>query len=620
MAMNIENDNISATAAPQAAQPQQQAQYSNIAGGQTTAPTVGGLGARLTALGSRPGHAKVQKLKENTLELLKAVADSNPVVYRLLDLPTCSDLSGFIVTGYYKDKPDVVSAHILLMNGTAQTDRIKVMVPLQIGQNQTYNVQRQPSDYVNNRLITEALAVCRQAYPNSSIRYCDSHVVPEEYDVNLDNLPLIENFTGAVITDLAQALGRYEPLNLGDGSCKSGLTVDQQYQLVQLTSADGMPIRSDITASMYINRNQTQAGRTELNGADGQVDLVDISAAVELVYNPEAPRNPFSPNNPQRSHVTVTPRIILTDIRCNQFRTTDRLALALATAFTIGQNGNWRMSFKPTGNPRGFRERLRKIGALNIDANLMDEPGQFGSIIEPINGSEYGLDEVVGILNGCVSQNPIFSVDVLDAGATSWYMRVLTQACNAGPGYDELYDAFNVITNGNFAKFFPRGKAIFNTQATDRFLTGYFVGDTSGDKMDRRCLDYLACANIAGAKDPNFLVEWSNTFTELGVHPEVRLQKRSEMELAMTNEMVVSTGKGTRLTFTQEFIAAVANAMHALEVPVDVKTPLSSDFSSQRASAGWVSGSVVGNMGDVFNRNNVTQGNFGFGGVTQNRW
>lgn len=619
MALNLENNDTNNTAAP-VAQPQaQQPQYSNVSGGQTTVSPVG-LGGRLSALGMRPGHIKVQKLKDQTVELLKTVADTSAVAYRLLDVPACSDLSGFIVTGYFKDKPDLVSAHILLMDGTSQTDRIKAMVPIQIGPNQTYQVYRQPSDYVNDRLLTEALAVCRNAYPNASIRYCDSHVVPADYDVELDNLPLIENFTGAVLTDLAQTLGRYEPLNLGDGSCKTGLCIDQEYQLVQLSSPDGMPVRSDIIASMYLNRNLAVTSRNELNGADGQIPLVEVSAAIDLVYNPESPRNPFSPNNPQRSHVTVTPRVVLTDIRCNQFRTTDRLALALATAFTIGQNNYWRQSFKPTGNPRGFRERLRKIGALNIDANLMDEPGQFGQVIEPINGTEYSLDEVISILNGCVSQNPIFSVDVPDAGATSWYMRVLTQATNPGQGYDELYDAFNVLTNGSFGKFFPRGTAIFNNQATDRYLTGYFVGDASGDKMDRRCLDYLACANIAGAKDPNFLVEWSNTFTELGVHPEVRLQKRSEMELSMTNEMVVCTGKGTRLTFTQEFIMAVSKAMHAIEVPVDVKTPLSGDFSNQRAAAGWMNGSVVGGMGDVFNRNNVRQSNFGFGGVTQNRW
>jgi hypothetical protein len=65
---------------------------------------------------------------------------------------------------------------------------------------------------------------------------------------------------------------------------------------------------------------------------------------------------------------------------------------------------------------------------------------------------------------------------------------------------------------------------------------------------------------------------------------------------------------------------AVSKAMHSIEVPVDVKTPLSGDFSNQRAAAGWMNGSVVGGMGDVFNRNNVRQSNFGFGGVTQNRW
>ena len=616
MALNIDTAEVQATA-PQQQQQQQQPQYSNIAGGQ--ARQVAGFGGRLSAFSQRPGHTKEKKLREDTMELLKSVADTSPVVYRLLDVPACSDLSGFIVTGHYKDKPDVVSAHILLLDGTALTNRIDTQVPVSIGPNQTFMVNRQPSDYVNDRLLNEALAVCRNAYPNATIRYCDAHVVPKEYNVELDNVPLIENFTAAVLTDLAQTLGRYEPLNLAE-SCKSGLVIDQQYQLIQLVSPDGMPVRSDITAEMSLNRNQTLNARNELNGADGSISIVTVSAAVDLVYSPVDPRGMYGYNDPKRSKVVVTPRIVLTDIRCHDFRTTDRLALALATSFTIGQGNNWRQSFKPSNNPNGFRERLRNIGALNIDANLMDEPGQFGQPLQPINGNEFELGEIINILNAAVAEHPIFSVDVPDAGPTSWYMRILTQAINPGSGYNELYDAFNVLTNGKFGNFFPRGKPFFNVQATDRYLTGYFIAGNNGEKVDRRCLDYLACANIAGVKEPSFLVEWSNTFTDLSTHPEVRLQKRSKMESEMTNEMLVGTGKGTRLTFANDFILAVAASMHALEVPVDVKTPLSGDFSSQRAAAGWMSGSVVSGVGEIFNRNNVSTGNFGFGGVTQNRW
>ena len=576
----------------------------------------GGLGA----ISVDRGHQDMLAIREAIEKQIEGVKEYK---FHFLPVPDNSDLSGFVLVGHYTDHPETVAYQTVLIEGTARVGEINRPFTITVNGNQQVPVTRLPSDYANEVLIASVKQKVRDAFPSSSVLPAAVIVVPSKFNVKDEGVvrTLTENITAAVVTELATRTGVHTPVNLAKLSLTSGMIVEQSYGNNTLKGVDGLPIRSSVLVEMLY---QSRGDNRTLNRADNTVNISRCSAFVDALFNP-APgyrqQNSWMPvqNNQGSPSQCFSPRCVVTDI-VTEARTTDRLLLALASIFTVREKNYWMQAFKPVSGQAG-RVNLSNIAALNIDANLSQEP-RYGSIIKPENGVDFSLTEIGTMLQMMFRQELIFSLDVPDAGAQTWYLQIFSEAARGNNDcYNEIYQAANCLTGGAFEKYFAQGTPIF-IPANDRIHLGYWT-DSQGIERDIRDFDHTAVANIVGVNNPELLREWGQTWCQLDVDPYIRLEKRKPMIQAMSSDTAVFTGYGWRHTFSGAFVLAFSKAMYETRMAVDIRTPLSgSDFDAQRAAATWADAALVGTgMGSMFQQPALGGNNFGGSmGFMSGRW
>ena len=572
------------------------------------------------------GSEYYSKLKNALFEIYK---QTDPQVeIQLLDLDNVNEpslvFSALIVATRNKQRVETgVAFHILLLEYTGE----KIPPYFENYSGSQVEVYRVPSDAFDKELIDRAMIRLEKAYPNQRVFMVDGTVVPASF--NPDNKfavhSLALNAGLATNTELIVQSRDFQDMNLARRQQDNSLNINISFNRQQIENAVGEPMRSDVLIAFNSNRNQNQRNNQMVNSGDREVPISRISGFVDLlrVPPPNMPANNMYNNfyTPQQQgpKQIFAPRLVITNLESTVSYTPASVILSLATALSLNDNFNWMQAFRP--QPTGRNEiDLTDIGALNIDANTMNEPSGFGTRIDTKDNS-FQLENLGQLISMMIQPGLIVSLDCPEFGPQSWYLSVFALAANGNlQAYEAIYASIEALTNGNFSKNFPKGQPMF-VDSHNRVHLGTWT-DRNGNKRDIRDIDHLAVCNLVGEREATVIRDWSNTFLNLQQPLLQRLATRKKLIQGLTGDTAVFTGFAQRVTFSQQLLQALQKAIAMCGTTVNVTTPLnSSAFSNQQGVATFANSAMVmpGQQGFTQQagfrsfQNPAFMGNMGFG-------
>lgn len=346
--------------------------------------------------------------------------------------------------------------------------------------------------------------------------------------------------------------------------------------LVQEQNSAGLPVRSDMSVTLTgVHNNQQQyPGMQQQNNWNAAniagVDFTKVSAYVDLVYAP--PNAAMQMGNvamlPQMMAMDTRhfdPRVIITQIESKVGRQSlEFIMLAIHQATLLSRNMAWASPFRPRVN-RGVR--TRDIGALGLDipALVKSETPGVGDIIDT-QSSNFGDNEFYTLLTAAIRPDPIYAIDIEEAGHNSWLMSVFRAAANASntEAWQEIVKACDNLTNNKFSPIFASlggGPIIYNDN--NRIHLGYYTNSETGKNHDIRDLDYLCLLNLVGKTDHNYARQFEATYMDQNVPSEIRLMERYKIMQNVLRETMKLKGYASRYTFYPNFLKALSAAIQA---------------------------------------------------------
>ena len=569
------------------------------------------------------GSKGYQEMKKKLGEVYATINNPN-VKINILDLDKSMNpelaFSAMIVTSTDTTAPNIgVAYHILLLEATG--NRLEPILDNDRGQQ--VEILRPTEVAIDNELMRLASELVANTYPRQPIRYTDATVVPEHFKVD-DEKALYElalNTGLAVSQELRVSSTDFHDINIVEFVPQdSRLHISVKFTPSQVQNMVGDPMRSDVTVNFTSSR-QKEAKFASVNSGNRDQTLNEVSGFVDLLPTMAQPlQGGYGYGMPPVGATQrYTARLVLTNLSSNFAYTPGGMLLAILTAMQVGENNNWTQAFRPLATRAGELD-MRDIGALNIEANIMNEPGEYGTPVDT-KAEDFDLRALGQLVGNLVRPGMMVSLDCPIAGPQTWYTSIFRGASNGIPEAKAvLLNAANQLTNGHFEKLFPHNSPVF-VDVGNRVHLGHWT-DVKGIKRDIRDFDLLAVCNLQGRSNPRQIREWAKTYVDPTTSLEARLQKRKQMIMAMSGETAVFTGFAERVTFSGAFLDAFSKACYATGLPVSVTTPLSSaDLNYQRPVADFAAAAVMspqsvfvpGGMG-------ATQGNRGYVYGGNYRW
>ena len=536
-------------------------------------------------------------------EILKAQDSHFDIALVSIERKNFTELvfDALVVAVKQKGVSGIVAYHPLLLEATGS----KNIEPIKesFGNGPMIEIKRYTADAVDAVFVKLVNEKVTKAFPSSRNVMVDATVVPTEFNPDDRDAVkrLLANAANAGSTEIQVHRDNYQGLNLMHLEKNVNLTIDQTFTTQTLTNIVGQPTRSDIMVTFGSHLNdQTQQNKSIVNNGGKQIKVSQLSGFIDLIYlDPQdmpQPQLPYGYAQPQQPTQRFAPRLVITDIGTGMFNEPSAVLLALATANTLNDvtavgGVSWWQTFRPTRQRAGQQIDLRDIGALNHDVNLANEAGGVGSKIDT-KSETFDLGALGDFIRAAIHPGMVISLDVPDCGPSTWYTSQFSAAsAQKGPAYDAIYTAANNLTNGIFGKYFQTGMQMF-TDLNNRVHMGYYI-DNFGEKRDIRDIDHLAICNLFGQERANFIRAFSDTYLRTEYPIVQRLAEREKLIMGCTGDKAVFTGLATRVTFTKEFLGALARSILETGLPVRVNTSANAnDFLNRRGSGGFVPGAL----------------------------
>ena len=596
MAIHSDENNFAApgTSAPKAAaaaHPQTQNQTWSFFGNNA----LGGISRRATSEVLTKAHeAFVKQLTDQPLDARFGVELLKVDNTKTTDLR----LSALIPTIKINGVDNVVAYHTVLLEGSAdpipsRTENING-APIV--------VRRYASDVYSQRYSQAVRDHVSSMNPGYEVVDCSATVLPRGFNFEDKDAvrAFVQNAVLPAVSELAQRAPGYVEMNLGglerDCSLQAAVAFNEQTR----TDYSGLPVRNDITVTLQVVSNERQDAN-ELNNQERSMTVAQVGGFIDFVWAPENETgNTYGQYNPAQNRKFAA-RFVATSLENLQGYSIENQLLALAPALTLGEGTNWYPAFSPRLLNGAAKNAVnpRDIGALNIEANVLDTTGSggYGQAFDTTAAS-FTHQELGRFIHMANRPGLLFSVDVSACGSDTWYNEVLSAAAQGNPGAAHaILDAANVLTNGNFSQFYGNaGSPVL--QNDERVLLGYYIG-TDGQKHDIREIDHLAVLNYIGTKDPAAGANWSDTITRTEYPIIKRLEYRERMIQEIVGSEVVFTQQAQRVTFTKAFLEAFGKGLSATGVMIKSVNPaMQGDYLNNRGSAaGWISQAALGTTG-----------------------
>lgn len=460
---------------------------------------------------------------------------------------------------------------------------------------------------------------------NVKLRPCAGQMVYREFNINdkEEVQKLAINALKPPLMDVLSTSPGFNDMDLSKYNGDANFTVEMQFNnnsTGTLTDYAGMPVRAPVMITMKGTANQRTDRRT-INGADQAVSVSRLGGYVDMVWGfdptTDVP-NPYA--QIQQPIPKFLARYVMTTLENELLMTVPSQLLALATAASLGENANWFSAMMPKATGKGVD--LSDVGVLNIEANIMNEQGPFGTRIDT-KSAKFTSNELSLFLRAAVKPGLIYSLDVSECGADTWYNEVFLAAAAGDQGaHAAIVKAADKLTGGEFSKRWGGGPVVETNN--EIIQLGYYV-NKDGQKRDIREIDYLAVMNLVGEKDPTKGSDWTQTYLNLGYTIEQRLDARRKMINELCGGEVRYTGTARRVTFMKVFVEALVQSCVAAGLHTSITSNmLGIDYTSQRSSwqnmAGTTYAPTTSNMFMNGNFNQPNYGNQSYGASRQNNW
>lgn len=447
----------------------------------------------------------------------------------------------------------------------------------------------------------------------------DAIVLPRDFD--LDNKDDVLRFTATCIQACRNVLvsrkENWRDINLTRIQRQgSGLIAHVQFNKGgdQFRDEAGLPLRSDIRVALKT---------PEINHGPGQPitrsgQLARIAGFVDLTFTGRPQQQPMIGQYMPVPTQTYLARVVLTHVDMTRTRSTGGQLLAMLNAVGLYQNNTALLSLFPNTSLRADELDLHDIGALNIEANIQNDP-EGGKRVKDLKSGNVSDAEIIAYLNALIHRNFEIAMDVSDAGADTWLNSVFVAAADNNPAaIQAIHSAADELTNGAFSQIFKAGTPIARVEA--RLPLGYYM-DKKDRKRDIRDVDYLAVINMFGEKDFRQVEQWSDAKTNPAMNQALSLYIQRRTIESIVGE-VTYTGYGTRLLINPEFLKSLAEAAHHAGLMLNIQAPNAQRAEQRYVYTGQATYSPDQMMGGLYNQSygQQTHGQPQFGATHQGRW
>lgn len=504
-----------------------------------------------------------------------------------------------------KDKVNSVAFHTLIIEASGD---LLPPIPEQMP-NKTIEIFRVTGDAYDSDLMEIVGNRVSAEFPGANLYSALATVVPSSFNVEDKHLvkELVLSAGLACSTELDLRKPSFMDFDLANYVADSKLVVTLGFSNQQVQNAVGMPIRSDVNVKFTSQENRN-SNVASINTGDRIENVSNLSGFIDLIYSPAAQQiNTFGQQNNQQNAPTQCygARLVVTMIDSSLFTTPACQVMALSTAMTVANRGNYMQAFRIVnqGDRRSdTRINMRDIGAIGIEVNanpMSKTPGKpFDTSIDNFRPSDLG-----DMINLYFHQGLVLSIDVPECGPETWGTSIFSAAASNTPGATEaLLLAMNTLTHNHFEKYFPAGSPMF-TDLGQRVHLGYYT-DANNIRRDIRDYDYLAVANLLGERDPQQIRDWSDTFTTDYPLNE-RLAARKQIIQGLCPNAVF-TGFAHRVTFRQSVTNALASAQADCGLDISIVAPQGvNDMNNQRGVGNFVNDALMSaSAGRMYNSNN----------------
>ena len=593
MAIQEETFAAPGTSAPRATSaPSQQGGAPTKAWSFFSSNNLGGMSRRPTSEVLTKAHdVIVKQLTDNpidnrfTIELLK-VDNTKSTELRL---------SSVVATVKINSVDNLIAYHTVLLEGSSdpipsRTESINGAPVV---------VRRFASDVYSQTYSQAVRDLVTSMNPGFEVVDCSATVLPSSFNFEDKDAvrAFVQNAILPSVSELAQRAPGYVEINLAslerDCSLQAAVAFNEQTR----TDYSGLPVRNDISVTLQAV-STTRQDANELNNQERSLTLAQVGGFIDFVWAPENESvTTYGQYNPAQNRKFAA-RFVATSLENLQGYSIENQLLALAPALTLGEGTNWYPAFSPRLLNGGLKTSVnpRDIGALNIEANVLDTTGAggYGAVIDTTAAS-FTHQELGRFIHMAIRPGLLFSVDVSACGSDTWYNEVLSAAAGGNPGAAHaILEAANVLTNGNFAQIYGNSGCPV-LQNDERIMLGYYVG-TDGQRHDIREIDHLAVLNYIGTKDPAAAQNWGDTYTREDYPISKRIEYRERMVQEIIGSEVVFTQHAQRVTFTKVFLEAFGKALAATGVVIKSVNPaMQGDYINNRGTAaGWISQAALG--------------------------
>lgn len=558
------------------------------------------------------------KVKEGLIEIYKHA--NNDIEISILDLDNINNpglaFSNIVVAIRFKTAPDTVAYHILALEATGE----KIQPIMENMGNYQVEVMRFSSNAIDDVLRNKAEQKVRGAFKSKIFLYSEGTVVPSEFNPEdkqkLHKLAL--NAGLACTTELKINSKGFNDISLPEMPRSNNLFVNIDFSRTQIEDNVGNTMRSDVT-TVFGTRKQQQMDRS-INTGERDNTVSIASGFIDLLWapmNPQSIFNPYMASNQAPQTQKYAARYTITNLDSNISYTPGMILLALATSVSIRDNNNWINTFRPAPMDRDLVD-LRDIGALNIEANLENDPSGWGKRIDT-KSETFQLSDLGQLISALIRPGLVISLDCPESGPQSWYLSMFAAASRGNSNAtDVIYAAANQLTGGAFGRYFTRGMPMFMDNYNTVHLGHWF--DRKGQKRDLRDIDTLAICNIAGDRNPEFIRGYSDTFLRRDVPLIKRLADRKTILRAASNDSAVFTGYADRVTFSAAFINALVQGVSESGLAVRINSQILDDINNQRGYADFVNDAILTGNSSFITYNSyqgATQQHMGYQGY---RW
>ena len=546
---------------------QTQASYSkkpSFAGGKTV---LGFNTHSMTLMSGSKGSEYTSSIAKAMEEAFKSVSNApSAIKINVLDNSVFTNLKySTIVTSV--DCGKSVSYHTILLEATGDRVFTASDVMLEVAnanKNPTNHAARlnywSPDDANNIHLHNEIRQVLSKVYPGKELKSVDALVLPKEHgEIAEVAEKLATDAYNACITEWYLSTETVTDLNISNALSEAGkgkvMRIKSDMRGLAGTNPFGGPFRADWKLCLTIG-DQNQSWQ-ELNVQSGDIPLVEVSGFVDSI--PKTITIPQHPGFPPVMKTSLQPHIIITNDN-PRVPTPCYMLLGIITSLVMIQPGMYIKALP-------LKDAKNQFGSLNFFTGLTkDDNGNPTRDRLDLTSKSYTMDKVYNVAKQMYTLPPIISMDIAAAGHQTYYTSMLATAANPNNpnniranAVSELIAQANWLTNGAFPMDFP-----VNEVFTDNGVV-IPLGEWS-DKSGLRDLRDIDLAFICGHSDNEDLInKWALT-TLPG--------ERTGMDPFLTRIDIISkfipdariTGKAVRVTFTDKFIATLANAATAVGV------------------------------------------------------